>query len=423
MTIIENLLKKICSSTIKKVKIGDIATLVTKQTGFDYSATIKPSLVTDKNDDTYPYIQTKNFEGRKFNYNTDFYIPTKTANLFPKIILNEKCILVSIVGSIGNVGLYPGDKVSFLGGAICVIKLKKDVNVNYVYYCLESPIGQKQLSKKTKGSGQSTVTIEDIRNFEIPLPSIEIQNEISDVLDSFSALNARMAEELENRKMQFDFYRNKAFLFNNSDKTMLCNKRISDLIVSLKTGLNPRQNFKLNVEGATCPYITGKDIFENRIIISDRTDKITPEAVVLINKRAKLEDDILLFASTGTGTVGRMAYIEKYDGTWNLSETLYCIKTKKEILPKYLMHFLYSSHAREQFDGKISKGSVPHLKVSDLLNVEVPVVALDLQQKIIDDLEAFNSYCNDSRKGLLAEILLRQKQYEYYRDLLLDFKE
>lgn len=104
-------------------------------------------------------------------------------------------------------------------------------------------------------------------------------------------------------------------------------KHIQECILFLNTGLNPRQNFVLNETGANCPYITGKDIYENRINVSDRTDMIRAETVTLINKRANLQDDVLLFASTGTGTVGRMALIDKYDGTWNVSETLYCIKT------------------------------------------------------------------------------------------------
>ena len=74
------------------------------------------------------------------------------------------------------------------------------------------------------------------------------------------------------------------------------------------------------------------------INISDRTDLISSDVVTLINKRAKLEDDILMFASTGTGTVGRMTYVDKYDGSWNVSETMFLIKTKPCLLTKYLMY-------------------------------------------------------------------------------------
>ena len=67
--------------------------------------------------------------------------------------------------------------------------------------------------------------------------------------------------------------------------------RLSDTIISLKTGLNPRQNFKLNIEGNNLPYITGKDIFGNKINVSDKTDRIDQKTVNLINKRACIEND------------------------------------------------------------------------------------------------------------------------------------
>lgn len=180
-------------------------------------------------------------------------------------------------------------------------------------------------------------------------------------------------------------------------------KTIEEVIISLKTGLNPRQNFSLNEEGSIFPYITGKDIFDNNINVTDRTDKITPTALELINKRAKLESGLLLFASTGTGTVGRMAIIHNYCNDWGISETLYAIKVNSTmILTNYLMHFLYSSVAKNQFEPKISKGSVPHLKVKDLLNVKIPVPPLEVQREIVKVLDNF------------TELTARKQQYLYY---------
>ena len=102
--------------------------------------------------------------------------------------------------------------------------------------------------------------------------------------------------------------------------------KLENLIISLKTGLNPRQNFSLNVNGSVYPYITGKDISDNKINVTERTDMITVEALEIINKRAQLQSGLLLFASTGTGTVGRMAIIDSYNNDWGISETLYAIK-------------------------------------------------------------------------------------------------
>ena len=198
---------------------------------------------------------------------------------------------------------------------------------------------------------------------------------------------------------------------------------VGETVLSLKTGLNPRQNFKLNIGGQN-PYITGKDIYNNSINVTDKTDLITNDDVILINRRAYLATNDVLFASTGTGTVGRMAVIDYYDNSWAVSETIFCLKPKLDIInPYYLMYSLYTQSAKNQFVPKISKGSVPHLKVQDLLGVKIPVPSLKEQERIVRFIRQFDTLCNDPTNGLPAEIKARQKQYEYYRDRLLSFKK
>lgn len=199
---------------------------------------------------------------------------------------------------------------------------------------------------------------------------------------------------------------------------------VGEIILSLRTGLNPRTNFKLNESNCTQPYITGKDIVGNQIVITDKTDKISQSAVALINKRANLEKDDVLFASTGTGTVGRMALISEYDNSWSISESIYSLKVKQtKVLPKYLMYALYSGQAIQQYSPKISKASVPHLKVADLIKVEIAIPPIEVQKWIVEVLEKFDSLTTNLISGLPAEIEARKKQYEYYRDKLLTFKQ
>ena len=149
---------------------------------------------------------------------------------------------------------------------------------------------------------------------------------------------------------------------------------------------------------------------------------INDDALKLINKRACLESGLLLFASTGTGTVGRMAIIDKYKNDWAMSETLYAIKTKEILFPKYLMHCLYSDNIRSQFEPKISKGSVPHLKIADLLNVIIPLPSISEQQRIVSMLDRLETFATNLQNDLPAEIDARKLQYEYYKEKLLTFK-
>ena len=69
------------------------------------------------------------------------------------------------------------------------------------------------------------------------------------------------------------------------------------------------------------------------------------------------------------------------------------------------------------------EGGVPAINQSDLIQMQIPLLPIERQQSIVKILDRFDAICNDLTSGLPAEIAARQKQYEYYRDKLLTFKE
>ena len=71
----------------------------------------------------------------------------------------------------------------------------------------------------------------------------------------------------------------------------------------------------------------------------------------------------------------------------------------------------------------ISGGAQPKLNQKNLNRIEIPLPGQKRQKYIVDILDRFDAICNDLTSGLPAEIEARQKQYEYYRDRLLSFKE
>ena len=321
-------------------------------------------------------------------------------------------------GAAGEIGY---SEVDFWAADDCFPIVGKGKLVNrYIYHVIKWK--KPYLLSKVRKASIPRLSRDYLVNMVIPVPPLPVQEEIVRILDSFTQLTAELQEkldaELQARKKQYEYYADVLFANNSSKNDWLT---VSNVIVSLKTGLNPRQNFKLNV-GGNKAYVTGKDIYNNSINISEKTDLITDDVVSLINKRACLASNDVLFASTGTGTVGRMAVVSDYDNSWAVSETMFCLKPKEKVInPYYLMYALYTKSAKEQYTPKISKGSVPHLKVADLLNVKIPVPNMKVQESLISLLRNFDTICNDLSSGLPAEIQARQKQYEYYRDKLLTF--
>lgn len=185
-------------------ELKDMCTIITKQTGFDYSATIKPSLITTKEDDTYPFIQNKDFEGMNINLDTDFYIPISVAEKYPKITLDQPSLLISISGRIGNIGLYSLDSKAFIGGAVGICKLKNIEDGKTTLYELLSPIGQKYFNSLIKASSHANITVEDIRNIEVLLPKHDEEKKKIDIyfdnLDNLITLHQRKLEKLKNIK-------------------------------------------------------------------------------------------------------------------------------------------------------------------------------------------------------------------------------
>ncbi|MEX9945425.1 restriction endonuclease subunit S [Providencia rettgeri] len=200
---------------------------------------------------------------------------------------------------------------------------------------------------------------------------------------------------------------------------------LEEVIHSLKTGLNPRQNFQLNTSDAQGYYVTVREIQDGKIVFLDKTDRVNDRALELINGRSNLEVGDILFS--GTGTVGRTAVIEEKPANWNIKEGVYTIKPIQEkILPGFLSHLLNSSEIVKDYSKKIVGNPVVSLPMGELKKLLIPIPCPDnpekslaIQSEIVRILDKFTALTAE----LTAERNMRKKQYEYYRDLLLSFEE
>jgi type I restriction enzyme S subunit len=182
-------------------KLGDLTKVFTKQTGFDYTAYIKPSLVNTKTDDTIPFIQNKDFNNKWINFNTDYYIPKSVAFNFPRILLNEKSLLISISGSVGNVGVYDSKELAFIGGAVAILKFKNPNLIDWVWIYLKSERGQEKLFGNTKSSSHVNLILDDIRKLEIEFPKEDEQTRIAQILSDMDNEIEALEKKLNKYKM------------------------------------------------------------------------------------------------------------------------------------------------------------------------------------------------------------------------------
>lgn len=139
--------------------------------------------------------------------------------------------------------------------------------------------------------------------------------------------------------------------------------------------------------------------------------------------RSKLFIDDILY--TYVGTVGQVGLVNKNDKYYlapNVARIR--VKNKKQLLPRFLVFYLQSGiFKNNQLTTLMASSSMKNVTMEKIRKFEIPIPPLETQEKIVSILDKFDKLINDISEGLPAEIEARQKQYEYYRNKLLNFKE
>ncbi|MFP6081505.1 restriction endonuclease subunit S [Helicobacter pylori] len=195
-------------------------------------------------------------------------------------------------------------------------------------------------------------------------------------------------------------------------------RKLGEIILSLKTGLNPRKFFKLNTPNANNYYVTVRELEEHTIKFTHQTDRIDDNALSLCLKRSNLEKDDILFS--GTGTIGKVSIIKENPNNWAIKEGIYSIKPNKKIVfPRFLMFCFENLNIQNDIKSKSFGGIVKSISMNDLQQITIPIPPLEIQQEIVKILDAFTELNTE----LNTELKARKKQYQYYQNMLLDFND
>ncbi|WP_025446021.1 restriction endonuclease subunit S [Helicobacter pylori] len=290
----------------QKVRLGDMTTSFTKQTGFDYSASIKPTLIKEQLPNYIPFIQNKDFLGHYINYKTDYFIPNEIAIRFPQILLNEKCLLISISGAIGNAAVFNHSQDAFIGGAIAVLKFKEKKSLDFVMHFLMSASGQKLLLNSVKSSSHKNLTIADLRDLLIPLPPLNeqaaIANVLSDVDHYLYSLDALiLKKESVKKALSFELLSQRKRLkgFNQAWQKV----KVKDFGIII-TGSTPLTQISEYWNG-TISWITPTDINDNKDIFNSER-KITQKGLDTIRMIPKNSVLVTCIASIGKNAILRV---------------------------------------------------------------------------------------------------------------------
>ena len=193
--------------------------------------------------------------------------------------------------------------------------------------------------------------------------------------------------------------------------------KLKTVVKSIKTGLNPRKNFKLNDDNSKNYYVTVKEFTSGKIKFSNKTDRINDTALEIIQNRSKLELNDVLFS--GIGTIGKVAIVNIPVNNWNCSESVFLFKAIESIIiPKFLMYNLLSDFIKNQYGSQVVGSTLKGVRMGTLLELNIPLPPLAIQEKIVEILDKFTQLETE----LETELEARKAQYQFYRNQLLAFE-
>ncbi|MEI0796044.1 restriction endonuclease subunit S [Brachyspira pilosicoli] len=281
-------------------------------------------------------------------------------------------------------------------------------NFRYLYYCMKNI--------KYVPLDHTRQWIEKYSKFIIPLPPIEVQKEIVRILDEFTEKTTKLQELLHRetilRKKQYEYYNNKLLTFNDNVEY----KTLEELcdIVDYR-GKTPK---KVN---SGIFLITAKNIRKGYIDYEKSKEYVDINDYPNIMHRGLPQiGDVLI---TTEAPLGYVAQIDRENVALAQRVIKYRPKDKSLLSSYYLKYILLGKEFQDKLLINATGGTVKGIKGSKLHKLTIPVPPLEEQERIVNILDKFDALCNDITRGLPAEIEMRKKQYEYYRDKLLTFKE
>lgn len=313
-------------------------------------------------------------------------------------------VIISARGA--NAGYVNKVLTNYWAGNSCYSLFPLDVqylNWFFLYYVLKSK--EKELMGNQQTGSIPALSKKQIEQIEIPLPPLEVQNEIVRILDTFTSHAAELHAELHARKEQYEYYRNKLLSFDENDERVKWMKlgEIGNICMCKRIMKHQTSDigevpfFKIGTFGKEADAFISYDLYDE-----------------YKNKYSfPRKGEILISAS---GTIGRTVIYDGQDAYFQDSNIIWIQNDESKVLNKYLYYYY------QIIEWNVEGGTIKRLYNTNLSKTIIAYPSLSDQQCIVSILDKFESLVNDLSEGLPAEIVAVQEQYEYYRNKLLTFK-
>ena len=344
-----------------------------------------------------------------------FYVRSKNIKRSNKYEFDEIAIIIPGEGGIGDVFHYVEGKYALHQRAYRIHIIDDKIITKFVYHYMLNNF-KKYIMKNAVSATVSSIRKPMIENFEIPIPSIETQEKIVKTLDKFTNYVTELQAELQARTKQYEYYRDmllsEEYLnkisseivgsYNNREITFC---RIKD-VCNRQKGINitAEKMKELNNDDAPIKIFAGGNTTANLEIDVVGENNVIEIPSVIVKSRGNID-------------------FEYYDKPFSHKNEMWSYSTiNDEVLNIKFLFYLLKNNLKYFKDNSIS-GKLPQISTGVTDNFKIPIIPIEIQNKVVEILDKFQSLLADTKGLLPQEIEQRQKQYEYYREKLLTFDE
>lgn len=408
------------------VLLGDIASLKTGPFGTQLSAS-------EYVNDGIPVINVRNIGYGEIITSDLEYVGEETAKRLHEHLLRIGDIVFGRKGSVDRHAFIDTRYDGWMQGSDCIrVRINEGINPHFISHYLKLESVKKQINSSAVGSTMASLNTDILGRIQIVMPSLETQNRVEKLLSVIEEkidLNKHLCTEMEAMAktlydywfVQFDFPDENGKPYRTSGGAMeWCQKlgrevpkgwkvgKYSNLIESVRTGLNPRQNFTFSEGGIR--YLTVKNLTQEGRIDFAGCDTIDENARVIVHRRSDISIGDVLFASIAP--LGRCYLIQSNPDDWDINESVFSLR------PNYsncTSDFLYLTLKSDQFiagstnssTGSIFKG----IRINTLLDMTTLIPPIDTLNTFSDQVSAILH----KQESLFSE----NEQLTHIRDWLL----
>ena len=328
-----------------------------------------------------------------------FFTTAKEISRINSFRWDTEALLIAGNANVGDVKYYSG-KFEAYQRTYVLTNFSNNVKARFLLHIIKQGL-KSYLENNTNKAAMSYIVISTLKSFPIPIPPLEIQEKIVQILDKMTEYVTELTSELTSRKKQYSFYRDKLLSFEDEVYHVEW-KMLNEFLKKGKgTKITASQMKLLHKEGAPIRIFAGGKTYAD-VNYGDIPDKdIHTEEAIVVKSRGIIDFEYC---------TKPFSFKNEF---WSYSSD------NENINLRYIYHYLV--HNKEHFQNIANNMQMPQISSNDTEKFKIPVPSLEIQSRIVQVLDNFDTVCNDLNIGLPKEIELRQKQYEYFRDKLLTF--